>query len=101
MMSGAGYLASWQELRKHLYRSKEEARMFPARFAAILLGFILSGFMSAMVSGIATWRAYGMANGFAADWFGAWVMSWAIAFPAVLVPPCWLLPPSRGVSWRG
>jgi hypothetical protein len=59
--------------------------MFPARYAPILFGFILSGLMSCMVSGIATTRAIGLVEGFFAQWMTSWAFSWAIAFPVVLV----------------
>lgn len=59
--------------------------MFPARFAPVLFGLILSGLMSCMVSGIATLRAVGLADGFFAQWMTSWGVSWGIAFPVVLV----------------
>ncbi len=46
--------------------------MFPARFAPVLFGLILSGLMSCMVSGIATLRAVGLAGGFAVQWMTSW-----------------------------
>jgi hypothetical protein len=59
--------------------------MFPARFAPVLFGFILSGLMSLVVSGIATFRALGLQPGFPGDWAASWLFSWAVAFPTVLV----------------
>lgn len=59
--------------------------MFPARFAPVLFGLILSGMMSCMVSGISTLRAVGLAEGFFTKWMTSWGISWAIAFPVVLV----------------
>ena len=59
--------------------------MFPARFAPVLFGLILSGMMSCMVSGISTLRAGGLAEGVFAKWMTSWGISWAIAFPVVLV----------------
>ena len=59
--------------------------MFPARFAPILTGLILSGLMSLIVSGIATFRAAGPAPDFLTLWMSAWAASWAVAFPTVLV----------------
>jgi len=59
--------------------------MFPARFAPVLFGLILSGLMSCMVSGIATTRALGLADGFFGQWMISWAFSWAVAFPVVLV----------------
>jgi hypothetical protein len=59
--------------------------MFPARFAPVLFGLILSGLMSCMVSGIATTRAIGLVPGFFGQWMTSWAFSWAVAFPVVLV----------------
>lgn len=59
--------------------------MFPARFAPILFGFLLSCFMSFMVSGLSTLRALGFTDHFGRIWMGNWMISWAIAFPVVLV----------------
>lgn len=59
--------------------------MIPARFAPILLGFILSGLMSCIVSGLSTPRALGLTSAFAGQWMGNWAVSWATAFPIVLV----------------
>lgn len=58
--------------------------MFPARFAPVLFGLILSGLMSCMVSGIATTRALGLVDGFFGQWMSSWTLSWAVAFPVVL-----------------
>ncbi len=58
--------------------------MFPARFAPVLFGLILSGLMSCMVSGISTLRAIGPAAGFFGQWMTSWAVSWSIAFPVVL-----------------
>lgn len=59
--------------------------MFPARFAPVLYGLLLSGMQSCIISGIATLRALGLPHDFAMKWLGAWLPSWAVAFPAVLV----------------
>lgn len=58
--------------------------MFPARYAPVLFGFILSGLMSCMVSGIATIRAIGLVMGFFGQWMTSWAFSWSVAFPVVL-----------------
>ncbi len=68
--------------------------MFPARFAPVLFGFILSGLMSCMVSGIATLRAVGLADGFGVQWMTSWVVSWASPFRW-----CWWWHQSPGKSW--
>jgi len=59
--------------------------MFPARFAPVVFGFILSALMSFIVSGIATLRNAGLVDDFLSLWIGAWLISWLIAFPVVLV----------------
>lgn len=59
--------------------------MFPARFAPVLFGLVLSGMMSFVVSGIATFRTAGPVDGFFSLWIAAWLPSWAVAFPVVLV----------------
>lgn len=59
--------------------------MFPARFAPILFGLILSGIMSCIVSGIATLRAIGLSDAAFVSWMASWSFSWPIAFCVVLV----------------
>lgn len=59
--------------------------MFPARYAPVVFGFLLSGMMSCIVSGISTLRVLGFAEGLFQGWMMAWVYGWAIAFPTVLV----------------
>jgi hypothetical protein len=59
--------------------------MFPARFAPVVFGFVLSCFMSFIVSGISTFRNAGLSENFASLWLSAWLLSWLIAFPVVLV----------------
>lgn len=59
--------------------------MFPARFAPILFGLILSGIMSCIVSGIATLRVIGLSEAALGAWLASWSFSWPIAFCVVLV----------------
>jgi hypothetical protein len=59
--------------------------MFPARFAPVMFGFVLSALMSLLVSGVATFRAVGAIDGFIKLWATAWAPSWLVAFPVVLV----------------
>ena len=59
--------------------------MFPARFAPVLFGLILSGLMSLVVSGISTIRTRGPESDFLSLWMGAWLLAWLIAFPMVLM----------------
>jgi hypothetical protein len=54
--------------------------MFPARYAPVLFGLILSGLMSC----IATIRAIGLVMGFFGQWMTSWAFSWSVAFPVVL-----------------
>ncbi len=58
---------------------------FPARFAPLLFGFLLSGTMSLLVSGISTLKALGPVPGFLGEWLAAWGLAWPIAFATVLV----------------
>jgi uncharacterized membrane protein len=59
--------------------------MFPAKYAPMLFGLILSGLMSFLVSGIATFRATGLVSNFIGLWVSAWLTAWLFAFPVVLV----------------
>lgn len=59
--------------------------MFPARFAPVLFGFILSGLMSWVVSAISTFRTVGLDADFLRLWMGAWLPAWLVAFPLVLM----------------
>lgn len=42
--------------------------MIPARFAAVIFGFILSGLMSCIVAGIATFRVLQAGEAFITPW---------------------------------
>ncbi len=57
----------------------------PARYAGIVMPFLLSLLMTFIVSLISTWNGIGFAPNFVRVWFGSWGMSWAVAFPALLV----------------
>lgn len=59
-------------------------RKLPARYASILLPFVLSVFMSFIVSGVATLHGVGVTPDFLHIWMGAWGVSWVIAFPTLL-----------------
>jgi Protein of unknown function (DUF2798) len=59
--------------------------MFPAKYAPVLFGLMLSGLMSLLVSGISTFRSTGVAPEFIGLWAGNWLTAWLIAFPVVLV----------------
>ena len=60
-------------------------RKLPARYAAILLPFILSLLMTFVISGIATLKSLGPTPAFVATWPAAWGISWVVAFPTLLV----------------
>ena len=62
-----------------------QLRRFPARYAGILLPFILSILMTRVVSAVATARNLGLGPDFLAHWLPAWAMSWVVAFPVLLV----------------
>lgn len=57
----------------------------PAKWAAVVLPFILSGLMSGIISLINMLRNLGWIDGFINLWFHNWMISWAFAFPIVLM----------------
>lgn len=60
-------------------------RKLPARYAAIVLPFFLSGIMTCLVSGISTLRGVGFTPGVLPLWLGSWGVSWLVAFPTMMV----------------
>lgn len=56
----------------------------PAKWALIIVPFILSGLMSGIISMINMLRNLGWIDGFMPLWFHNWMISWAIAFPVVV-----------------
>lgn len=71
-------------------------RKLPARYAHIVLPFLVSLLMSCLVSGIATLRSIGLSENFISIWMSGWGVSWIVAFPALL----FVLPVARRiVSW--
>ena len=59
-------------------------RKLPARFAAVMMPFLLSVLMTCVVSAIATLRSIGLSPLFLATWPSAWLLSWLVAFPTLL-----------------
>ena len=57
----------------------------PAKWALIIIPFILSCLMSGIISMVNMLRALGWVEGLITLWFQNWMISWAIAFPVVLV----------------
>lgn len=57
----------------------------PARYAGIVMPFLLSVLMTAIVSFISTLRGVGFGNASVSLWLNAWVLSWVVAFPTLLV----------------
>jgi hypothetical protein len=57
----------------------------PARFAPIVMPFLLSLFMICLVSLIATLRSVGPTLEFVRLWPGSWLLSWIVAFPVTLL----------------
>lgn len=55
-----------------------------ARWAAIVVPFILSCLMSGIISCVNMLRNLGWFDGFIALWLHNWMISWAIAFPIVV-----------------
>lgn len=56
----------------------------PAKWALVIVPFILSCLMSGIISMINMLRNLGWIEGFMALWFHNWMISWAIAFPIVV-----------------
>ncbi len=60
-------------------------RKLPARYASIVMPFILSVMMTFVVSLIATAKSLGFAHpDLAYSWMTSWALSWTIAFPVLL-----------------
>ena len=68
-------------------------RRLPARFAGVVMPFVLSILMTFIVSGISTLKSVGATPDMPAAWMGAWGVSWLVAFPALLL----LLPVVRRI----
>jgi hypothetical protein len=68
----------------------------PAKWATVVMPFILSGLMSGIISLINMLRNLGWSDGFMNLWFHNWMISWAFAFPIVLM----LLPLVRKLTAR-
>ncbi len=68
----------------------------PARYAAIVLPFILSLLMTFVISGVSTLMSLGPTRAFVTTWPAAWALSWAVAFPTLIV----LLPLVRRIVAR-
>ncbi|MGX5734640.1 DUF2798 domain-containing protein [Bosea thiooxidans] len=60
-------------------------RRLPARYAAVVMPFILSVLMTFVVSGIATLKALGPTAEFLQTWPSSWALSWLVAFPTLLL----------------
>lgn len=60
-------------------------RKLPARWAPVVVPFLLSLFMTCLVSLIATLRSVGASLAFVQLWPGNWLLSWMVAFPVTLV----------------
>src|ERR1044072_5821432 len=60
-------------------------RKLPARYAPIVMPFVLSILMTAVVSVISTLRSLGATPAFLATWPSAWALSWLVAFPTLLM----------------
>ncbi|MFH7765364.1 DUF2798 domain-containing protein [Acinetobacter sp. BSP-28] len=56
----------------------------PAKWATVIMPFMLSCLMSGIISFINMLRNLGWIDGFMNLWFHNWMISWAFAFPIVL-----------------
>jgi hypothetical protein len=61
------------------------SRRLPARYATIVMPFVLSILMSLIVSGVSTLKSLGIGAAFVSTWPVAWFLSWLVAFPALLL----------------
>ena len=57
----------------------------PARYAPVVMPFLLSLLMTCLVSLIATIRAIGLTPELLRVWPGSWAVSWLVAFPVTLL----------------
>lgn len=64
--------------------SRNRAKL-PARFAAIVMPFLLSLMMTCLVSLISTARSVGVTPDLLRLWPGNWALSWLVAFPVTLL----------------
>lgn len=60
-------------------------RKLPARYAGLVMPFLLSVLMTSIVSLISTFKGVGRVPDFWQLWLSAWAVSWLVAFPALLV----------------
>ena len=56
----------------------------PARYAAIVLPFVLSLLMTLVISGVSTLMSLGPTRAFVSTWPAAWALSWIVAFPTLV-----------------
>lgn len=63
---------------------------FPARFAPILFGALLSLIMVGLVSAFVIAVTQGIHSGFAAQWFRSCLTTWPVAFPTVTLVAPWV-----------
>jgi hypothetical protein len=59
-------------------------RKLPARYAAIVLPFVLSLLMTFVISGVSTLKSLGPTRAFVSTWPAAWALSWIVAFPTLI-----------------
>lgn len=67
-----------------------------AKYATVVIPFILSFLMSGLISLINIIHNIGFVDHLATIWVSAWFFSWCVAFPAVLI----LLPIVRRITVR-
>ena len=57
----------------------------PARYAGVVMPFILSMLMTCIVSLICTLKTNGLSKDLLHIWLSAWGLSWLVAFPTLLL----------------
>lgn len=63
----------------------QKSRRLPARYAGVVMPFVLSVMMTFIVSAVSTLRGVGVTPDFGRIWMAAWGLSWMVAFPALLL----------------
>ena len=59
-------------------------KKLPARYAGLVMPFMLSVLMTCIISFVSTVLGVGLVPGLLQKWLRAWLVSWIVAFPTVL-----------------
>jgi hypothetical protein len=85
-LAGAG-LAAYGSYFMQLHTSNTIFGLpkLPARYASLVMPFLLSILMTCVISAVSTLRSLGWSSGFVHVWLGTWGISWLFAFPTLLM----------------